>query len=162
MPMNPAVWWAIAVLLMLLGLIGSFLPAVPGVLLVFGGMLLGAWIDGFTRVGWGTVAILGLLTVLALLGDVLGGVIGAKRVGASRAALLGAAIGGVVGIFFGLPGALLGPFLGAIAGELLSRRHVQQSIRVGVGTWVGFALSLVFRVIIVFTMFAVFITRSLL
>lgn len=160
--MNPAVWWVIAALLMLIGVIGSFLPAVPGVILIFGGMLLGAWIDGFTRVGWVTLAILGLLTTLALLGDMLGALVGAKRVGASRTALLGAAIGGVVGIFFGLIGLLLGPFVGAAAGELLSRRHWKQSVRVGAGTWIGLALSLVFRLIIVFTMFAVFITSYLL
>lgn len=157
--MNPAVWWAIAALLMLMGVIGSLLPAVPGVLLVFGGMLLGAWIDGFRRIGWVTLAVLGVLTILALLSDMLFSVIGAKRVGASRTALFGAAIGGLAGIFFGLAGALLGPFLGASAGELLSKRHLKHSVRVGAGTWVGLALSLVFRLIIIFTMFTVFITR---
>lgn len=160
--MNPVGWWVIAALLMLMGVIGSFLPAVPGVILVFAGMVLGAWIDGFRRIGWVTLAILGLLAALALLGDMLGGLIGAKRVGASRAALLGAAIGGLVGIFFGLVGALLGPFLGATTGELLSRRRLKQSVRVGAGTWVGLALSMVFRLIIVFTMLAVFIGKYLL
>ncbi len=157
--MNPAVWWAIAALLMLMGVIGSLLPAVPGVLLVFGGMLLGAWIDGFRQIGWVTLAVLGVLTILALLSDMLFSVIGAKRVGASRTALFGAAIGGLAGIFFGLAGALLGPFLGASAGELLSKHHLKHSVRVGAGTWVGLALSLVFRLIIIFTMFTVFITR---
>src|SRR5262249_35560571 len=94
---------------------------------------------------------------LALLGDLLGSLIGAKRVGASRAALLGALIGGLVGIFFGLPGALLGPFLGAVAGELLSRGNLGQAARVGAGTWVGLALSLAFRLVIVLSMLAVFV-----
>jgi uncharacterized protein YqgC (DUF456 family) len=160
--MSPAAWWTIAALLMLIGAIGSFLPAVPGVILVFGGMLLGAWIDGFRRIGWATLTILGLLTILALLGDMLGAIIGAKRVGASRVALLGAAIGALAGIFFGLAGALLGPFLGATAGELLSRRQLRRSVRAGAGTWIGLAFSLVFRLIIVFTMFAVFIASYVL
>lgn len=155
--MSSAAGWAIAALLMIFGLIGSFLPAAPGVILIFAGMVLGAWVDGFRQVGWVTLVILGVLTVLALLADMLGGLIGAKRVGASRSALVGAALGGLVGIFFGLIGALLGPFLGAAAGELLSRRQVKQSLRVGAGTWAGLAVSLVFRLIIVFTMFAVFI-----
>ena len=159
--MHPTGWWLIAVLLILIGVIGSFLPAVPGVILVFGGMLLGAWIGGFRRIGWVTLAVLGVLAGLALLGDLLGGLIGAKRVGASRAALFGAALGGLVGIFFGLAGALLGPFLGAVAGELLSRGHLWQAARVGTGTWVGLALSLVFRIIIVFAMLAVFVTSYL-
>lgn len=67
--------------MILLGVIGTFLPAAPGVILVFGGMLLGAWIDGFRRTGWVTLTILGVLTILALLGDMLGALIGAKRVG---------------------------------------------------------------------------------
>lgn len=160
--MNPIGWWVIAILLMVAGVIGSFLPAVPGVILVYGGMLLAAWIDGFTRIGWVTLAILGLLTVVALLGDMLGSLIGAKRVGASKAALVGAAIGGLIGIFFGIIGALLGPFLGAALGELLSRRPLSQSVRVGAGTWLGLLFSLLFRVVIVFTMLAVFITSYLL
>lgn len=157
--MHPIGWWAIAGLLMLTGVVGSFLPGVPGVVLLLGGMLLGAWIDGFRRIGWVTLTLLGVLAGLALLGDVLGGVIGARRVGASAAALLGAAVGGLVGIFFGLAGVLLGPFLGAVAGELLSRGRLEQAARVGAGTWAGLALSLVFRLIIVFTMLAVFIAR---
>jgi uncharacterized protein len=159
--MSPAAGWLIASLLILIGIIGSFLPAVPGVLLIFGGMLLGAWTDGFRRVGWVTLAILGVLTALALLGDLLGSLIGAKRAGASRTALLGAALGCLVGIFFGIAGALLGPFVGAIVGELLSRRHLGQATRVAAGTWIGLALSLIFRLVVVFTMLAVFISRFL-
>ena len=155
-------WWVIAALLILAGVIDSFLPGVPGVILVFGGMLLAAWIDGFRRIGWVTLTILGLLTALALLGDLLGAILGAKRVGASRGALLGAAVGGLVGIFFGLPGALLGPLLGAVAGELLSKGRPGQAALVGAGTWVGLILSLVFRLIIVFAMIAVFVMRYLL
>ncbi|HTW74392.1 MAG TPA: DUF456 family protein [Steroidobacteraceae bacterium] len=160
--MNPIGWWLVAALLMLIGVIGSFIPAIPGVIPLFGGMLLAAWIDGFRRIGWVTLTILGTLAGLALLGDVLGGLIGARQVGASRAALLGAAIGGVAGIFFGLAGALLGPFLGALVGELLSRGQLGRAARVGAGTWVGIAFSLVFRLMIVFAMLAVFITRYLL
>jgi uncharacterized protein YqgC (DUF456 family) len=159
--MSPVVWWIAAVLLIVIGIIGVFLPAVPGVTLVLAGMMLGAWIDGFTRVGWMTLAILAALTALALLADVVGGLIGAKRVGASRLALIGAAIGGLVGLFFGLIGALIGPFVGAVAGELASRRRLGQAARVGLGTWVGLALSLVAKVVIVFMMLAVFITSYL-
>lgn len=160
--MSPIGWWVIAVLLMLAGIIGTFLPAIPGVILVFGGMLLAAWIDGFRRIGWLTLAVLGLLAGLALLGDVLGALLGAKRVGAGPAALLGAAIGGIIGVFFGLPGLLLGPFVGAVAGELLGKGNLAQAARVGAGTWVGLALSLALRLIIVFAMLAVFITSYLL
>ncbi len=160
--MSPIGWWVIAALLIVVGVIGTFLPGFPGVPAVFGGMLLAAWIDDFRRIGWVTLAILGLLAILALLADVLGGLIGAKRVGASRPALIGAAVGSVVGLFFGLVGALIGPFLGASAGELITRGRVAQAARVGLGTWVGLALTLVARVVIVFAMLAVFLARLLL
>jgi uncharacterized protein YqgC (DUF456 family) len=154
-------WWIVAVLLIVVGVAGVFLPAMPGVLLVFAGMLLGAWIDGFTRVGWTTLVILGLLAALALLMDVLGSLIGAKRVGASRLALIGATIGALVGLFFGLIGALIGPFLGAAAGELISRGRLEQAARVGIGTWVGLALSLAAKAVIVLAMLAVFVASYL-
>jgi uncharacterized protein len=155
-------WWILAVLLIVAGVIGTLVPGVPGVLAVFGGMLLAAWIDGFTRIGWITLTILAVLMALALLADVVGGLLGAKRVGASRLALLGAAIGSVVGLFYGLVGALIAPFFGAAAGELISRGRLAQAARVGVGTWIGIALSLVARVFIVLAMLVVFITSYLL
>jgi uncharacterized protein len=158
---NPIGWWILAVLLIVSGVIGTLVPGVPGVLAVFGGMLLAAWIDGFRRIGWITLTILAVLMVLALLADVVGGLLGAKRVGASRLALLGAAIGALVGLFFGLIGALIAPFFGAAAGELISRGRLAQAARVGVGTWLGFALALIARVIIVLAMLVVFVTSYL-
>ena len=159
--MNPIGWWILAVLLIVAGVIGTLVPGVPGVLLVFGGMLLAAWIDGFTRIGWITLTILTVLVALSLLADLLGGLLGAKRVGASRLALLGAAIGSLVGLFYGLLGALIAPFFGAAAGELISRGRLAQAARVGVGTWIGFALALLARVVIVVAMLVVFVTSYL-
>jgi uncharacterized protein len=158
---NPIGWWLIAVLLIMLGVAGTFVPGIPGVLLVWGGMFLAAWSGGFSRIGWPTLAILALLAIVALLADVLGGVVGARRVGASRLALLGAAIGTLVGIFFGLVGALIGPFLGAAGGELLSRGRLLRAAHVGLGTWIGIALSMVARIVLVFAMLAVFVTSYL-
>ena len=157
--MSPVGWWILAALLIVIGMIGTLVPGIPGVLAVFGGMLLAAWIDGFRRIGWITIAILALLTVFSLVADVAGGLLGAKRVGASRLALLGAAIGAVVGLFYGLIGALMAPFFGAAAGELISRGKLEQAARVGVGTWIGFALALLARVVIVLTMLVVFVIR---
>jgi len=100
-------WWALAVALIVIGVIGTFLPVLPGAALVFGGMLLAAWIDGFQRVGWMTLVILGVLTALVFAVDIVSGFLGAKRVGASKLAIVGAAIGTVVGLFFGIIGVLV-------------------------------------------------------
>ena len=76
--MSPAVWWAVAMFLIVLGVLGTFIPGIPGPIAVFAGMLLAAWIDHFTRVGWVALVILGALTAAALAIDTLASVIGAR------------------------------------------------------------------------------------
>ena len=154
-------WWVLAIALIVIGIVGTFLPAIPGAVAVFGGMLLAAWIDDFQRIGWVTLTLLGVLTALTFVFDILGALIGAKRVGASRLALLGAAVGSVVGLFFGLVGILIAPFIGAVAGEFISRQRLGPAARVGFATWVGLALGALAKVALVFAMLAVFATSYL-
>lgn len=143
-------------LLVIIGLAGSVLPALPGTPLMFVGMLLVAWGTGFTTLGWGILAILAALTILSLVLDFVANLLGAKRAGASRLALVGAALGTLIGFFFGLAGILLGPFIGAFAGEYIHSRHGGMATRVGIGTWVGILLGLVARVSIAFLMLGIF------
>lgn len=149
--------YALAVALMLAGLAGTVLPALPGTPLLFGGMLLAAWAGDFEHVGGMTLVLLGLLTLLALALDFVAGLLGAKRVGASTRALIGAALGTVVGLFFGLPGLVVGPFVGAVLGELSQGRQVADAARVGLGTWVGMVVGAVAKVGIAFVMLGVFL-----
>ena len=154
-------WYLVAVLLALIGLAGTVLPALPGVPLVFAGMLLAAWADGFERVGLATLAVLGVLTVVSLVVDLWASAIGARRVGASGLALAGAVIGTVVGLFFGLVGVFLGPFAGAVIGELahlrrVDRRGLDQAARVGVGTWVGIVIAVGLKLTLSFAMIGIF------
>ncbi|MFO1269431.1 MAG: DUF456 family protein [Rubrivivax sp.] len=110
-------------------------------MMIFLGALLAAWLGHFERIGWPALLLLAVLMVLGLVVDALAAVIGARRVGASRAAVIGSLLGGLIGLFFGLPGFLpLGPFIGAVAGEYLHRRAAGQALRVGVGTWIGLAI----------------------
>src|SRR5581483_12384453 len=99
----------LAVSLVLIGLAGTILPMLPGVPLVFAGLLLAAWSNRFESVGWPVLAVLALLALLSVLVDFTASSLGAKRVGASRAAILGAGLGAGFGMFLGLPGLLLGP-----------------------------------------------------
>src|SRR3954470_16316786 len=106
-----AALWVLAVAMIVIGLAGTVLPVLPGVALIFGGIVVAAWIDDFTRISPWTVVALGVLASIALAVDYLGAVHGAKRVGASRLAIIAAAIGVVAGIFGGLIGVVLFPFL---------------------------------------------------
>lgn len=130
----------LAALLVIVGLAGTLLPALPGPPLLFAGLLLAAWAEHFAYVGVGGLAVLGGMTALIYVVDFAAGAFGARRFGASRRAVVGAALGAVVGLFFGLPGILLGPFLGAVAGELSARRSLSQAGRAGIGATLGLAI----------------------
>lgn len=157
-----ALLWAVAILLVLAGLAGTILPALPGAPLVFIGLLIAAWIDHFEKVGWFTLALLFLLMVLTFVIEIAAAGMGAKRVGASKMAIFGAAVGTIVGIFFSLPGLLLGPFVGAALGEYLSRRNWEQAGKVGIGTWIGLIVGTAGKLAVIFTMVGLFVTAYLL
>ena len=144
--------WALVGILILAGLAGTILPALPGVPLVFAGLLLAAWLGDFERIGWPTLAILAVLTALAIVADFVATLMGAKRAGASRAALIGAAIGSVLGIFSGLWGLLIFPFVGAVAGELINRQKLAHASRVGLATWLGMMVGVLAKLAIALTM----------
>jgi hypothetical protein len=149
--------WIAAGVLIVMGFIGTILPGMPGVLIIYAGMWLAAWIDDFARIGWVTLTILGILTALALAADLVASLLGAKRVGASRQALIGSVIGGIAGLFFGLIGLLLGPFIGAVAGELMARRSLADATRVGVATWIGWLVGTMAKIALAVSMLGVFL-----
>ena len=150
-----------ALVLILLGIAGILLPALPGIPLVFLGLLLAAWVDGFLHIGWPTLSLLALLTLLSLILDFWATTHGAKRLGASKTAVLGALMGTIVGLFFALPGLLFGPLIGALLGELFHQRSLKlpalgQATRVGFGTWLGIALGLALKLGLAFSMLGIF------
>lgn len=149
-------WLVLAVVLVCVGVAGSVLPALPGVPLVFAGLLLAAWAGDFQQVTWIPLVVLGLLTVMSFVIDLAATALGAKRVGATKLAVLGAALGTLGGLFLGLPGLVLGPFVGAVAGELLSHGQVQQATRAGLATWMGLIFGTLAKLALVFTMLGVF------
>jgi uncharacterized protein YqgC (DUF456 family) len=155
--MSIEVWYVIAGILILVGLAGTILPALPGTPLVFVGMLVAAWAGGFQEISGWTVALLGVLTALALLADFLATLLGARGFGASNWALVGAAIGAVVGLFLGIVGLLIGPLLGAVAGELIAGKGMKQAMHAGVGAAIGFVVGTLAKIALSFTMLGVFV-----
>ena len=148
--------FVLAAVLILVGFAGTVLPALPGVPLIFAGMALAAWADGFVHIGTWTLVVLGVLCALAIAADIVAGLLGAKRVGASGWALFGAAVGTLAGFFLGLPGLVLGPFVGALAGELLAGGSFRRATTVGVGTWVGMLIGTLAKIALSFAMLGVF------
>jgi uncharacterized protein YqgC (DUF456 family) len=155
--MTDTLLWILSALLIVVGIAGAVLPALPGTAFVLGGIVLGAWIDGFTRVSVTVVVVISVLAAIGFVLDYLAGLAGAKKVGASKLALVGAAIGTVVGIFAGFIGVLFLPLVGAAIGEYVDRRDHANAVRVGVATWLGIMAGMVAKVVIVFMMTGIFL-----
>lgn len=158
---DPTVLLIVAFLLVALGLLGTVLPAIPGVPLVFLGLALAAWAEGFQYVGLGTLSLLGVMALLAYGVDLAAGALGAKKFGASRIAVAGAAFGTLAGLFLGPIGVILGPFVGGAAGELYARRDLRQAGRAGLGAWLGLVVGGAAKLAITFSMLALFLVQRL-
>ncbi|WP_313346176.1 DUF456 domain-containing protein [Stenotrophomonas sp.] len=155
--MDPSfIFYLLAVVLVLVGIAGIILPALPGIPLVFAGLLVAAWADGFVHVGWVPLTVLGLLTLASFAVDVLATVVGAKRVGASRKALWGTFIGSIVGLFFMPIGLFAGPLAGALLGEYWHTRELGRSTKVGLATWLGILLGFALKLALVIAMLGIF------
>lgn len=150
-------WWLLSAALIVAGLAGTVLPALPGTALVLAGAVLGAWVDDFTRVGYGTLALLAALAVISWVLEYVASLLGAKKAGASRLALVGAAIGTVAGLLLGIVGVLFLPLVGAAIGEYLERRDHGQAMKVGVATWLGLIAGMLAKVVIAFVMVGIFV-----
>ena len=150
-------WWILAALLVIAGLAGTIVPALPGVPLVFAGLFIGAWIGDFQAVGWTTIGVLAVLALIAWVVDFLAGAVGARYLGASSRAFWGATAGAIAGLFFGLAGMLLGPFVGAVIGELSGGSDLVRSGRAGFGAWLGMVVATAVKLALVFLMIGIFV-----
>ena len=149
--------WLVAITMIVIGIAGTVLPALPGLVLVFGGIALAAWIDDFTRISAWTVGGLAVLTLVGVVVDYLAAALGARKAGASKLAVLGAAIGTIAGIFTGLIGLVFMPLAGAALGEFIAQKDLWRAGKVGVATWLGLLVGTALKVAIVFTMVGVFV-----
>lgn len=147
----------LAVVMVIVGLIGVVMPALPGHTLILAGLIVGAWANGFTRVGVWTLVVLGIIALASYGVDFVAVALGAKRLGASPRAMTGAALGTIAGLFFGLPGVIVGPFAGAVIGELTTNRDLVKAGKAGVAAWIGFAIGTAVKVALAFLMIGIFL-----
>lgn len=151
----------VAILLIVVGIAGTVLPMLPGVPLVFAGLLLAAWHGGFDQVSILTMVIIGVIAAMAWGVDFFASVFTAKKAGASKYALWGAGIGAIVGMAGGIVGLIIGPAIGAIIGELITHKNTSKdattkATTVGIAAGLGFVLALAIKIGLVLTMLAVF------
>ncbi len=153
--------WVLAVILIVVGIAGTILPALPGIILVLAGFVLGAWLADCSQVSGAAVGVIAVLALIGWLVDYFSGVLGAKRAGASKEAIIGGLIGTVVGVFTGLWGLIFMPFLGAGIGQYIVDRDMIRARNVGFATWLGMAVGTVAKVAIAFLMIGIFIAALL-
>ncbi|HLA55159.1 MAG TPA: DUF456 domain-containing protein [Flavobacterium sp.] len=134
--------FVIGLVCMILGILGSFLPVLPGPALGWIGLLLLYFTDAVPMNYW----VLGITFVIMAVISVLDYVIpakGTKHFGGSKYGIWGTNIGLVVGIFAPIPfGFLIGPFVGAFVGEIIynSTDH-KRALKAATGSFIGFLAS---------------------
>jgi len=148
--------WALAAAMVVIGLVGIVMPALPGHVLILGGLVLASWADDFRHVGVWTLVVIGVLAAASYAIDFVAAAVSTRRLGASRRAVAGAALGTLAGFFFGIIGLIVGPFAGAVIGELTVSNDLRQAGRAGMAAAIGFAIGTAAKVAIAFVMLAIF------
>ena len=154
--------WAllISTILIIIGVLGTFLPLLPGLPVIFAGILVYGLLDGFTRISWAFILGMLALTVLGIAIEYLAGALGAKKFGATRKGVWGAIIGGIAGIFIlGPLGILVGPLALTMIGELMGGKSPDAAWRAGLGTMAGLLGGTVLRLAIAVVMTVMFYSR---
>jgi len=152
----PWIWltiaWGILASAAALGLVGVFVPVIPGAVVFFLGALVHKLMlpDIFA---WWSIGALGALMVLDRVVDFFATALGSKWFGGTKWGIFGALAGGLIGLFFGIIGILIGPIIGAVTCELIwARRHPKEAAKSGLGAGLGFGLSIVGRMAVFFMM----------
>jgi hypothetical protein len=133
---------------MLLGIIGSFIPILPGPLTSWIGLLILHLTDA-VPLNW-TFLIVTLIVAIAIwLLDYVIPAMGTKKFGGSRAGMIGTTVGLFVGlIFLGPFGIIIGPFLGALVGETLNKTDSKTAVKAAFGSFLGFLTSAFIKFIV--------------
>jgi uncharacterized protein YqgC (DUF456 family) len=154
-------WWLITIVLFAVGLIGTVLPVIPGTTIILAAAVIHRIMLGAEKsVGWWSIAILALLTLLTYLLDFLSGYFGAKYFGATKWGMFGAVLGAIVGLFFGIIGLFVGPVIGAVAGEFIAGKRMIDAGRAGWGSLLGNLGGMIGKLVISLTMIIIFLMTA--
>jgi uncharacterized protein len=154
--------WTLTGTLLLLGVIGSVVPLLPGPVLIFIAGILHTFLRPESAMSWQGIVILSLLLVAAYVFDFLSGAIGARWFGASGWGIAGVVVGGIVGLFFAPLGFILGPLGGALAFEIFfAKKRLQPAVRSTWGTLLGTGVGLVLRLVTSLAMVATILIDTL-
>jgi len=138
----------LAAFFMLLGIIGSFLPVLPGPLTSWFGLLILHLTDA-VPMNWTFLIITLFFALVIWLIDYIIPAIGTKKFGGSKAGMIGTTLGLIIGlIFLGPFGIIVGPFAGAYIGELLNKSDSKTALKAAFGSFLGFLTSTFIKFIV--------------
>lgn len=139
----------LSTILILIGMVGIFVPVLPGTGLVFAGTLLYAWITDFEVISIGYLILFGVLAALAWGVDYLASILTAKKYGASKIGIIASIVLGIIGlVVFSVPGLIIGQLAGIILGELYFGKEMKAAIKSGMAVFIGYLLGNTAKIIL--------------
>lgn len=157
------IYWVIISVLFLISFIGLVYPIIPGVLFLVAGFIVYGFLFSFSPLNWFFWSVQLLFVILLFGADAIANMVGVKKFGGSKAGIWGSTIGLLIGPFI-IPilGIIIGPFLGALIAEIaVNKKGLKESIKIGIGSVVGFISSVVTKGVIQIIMIAYFLIRVL-
>jgi len=158
------IYFAAALIIMLLGLVGTILPIIPGVPIVFVALLIHTLLTDFAAISGSTIIIFAVLTVVSILLDWLAGSMGVKKMGGSAAGMIGAVVGMIAGLM--IPGAglllfIFSAFVGAVVFEMMAGKESKTALKAGLGSFIGFVAGTLVKFVIAAVMIVYFVWNVL-
>jgi len=152
----------IGFVLMFLGIIGSFLPVLPGPPISWVGLLL-LYLTNAVPDDWWFLGIMGAVALIVFALDYIIPAMGTKKFGGSKAGMLGTTIGLLVAIFFpilGIFGIIIWPFVGALVGELINKADQKSAMKAAFGSFIGFLTGTFLKFVVTIVFMGLFITKA--
>lgn len=138
----------IASLFIILGIIGSFLPVLPGPITSWLGLLILHLTDTIP-INKSFLIITFAIAILVWILDYIIPAIGTKRFGGTKSGMIGTSLGLIVGLIAPIPGGIIvGPFVGAFVGEVLNKANTQTALKAAFGSFIGFITSTFIKFIV--------------
>lgn len=142
------IYLLLTLVMFVMGIIGTILPALPGVIVIFGGMVLYGFMTNFAGLSIYFFIMQSAVMLVIFLVDFLASAVSTKKYGGSKQAAFGAVLGTIVGIMvFGPLGVIIGPFAGSVITEIIIGKQIKQAVLVGFGSLVGVIGGTIFKLL---------------
>ncbi|QKS71608.1 DUF456 family protein [Paenalkalicoccus suaedae] len=134
--------WVVIIALFVLSFIGLLYPVIPSVLVIWGAVILYAFLIDGSQISWWTWSSFAVLTIAIFVADYIASMYFVKKYGSSKHGMTAATIGLIVGSFIIPPfGIFIVPFVLVLLTEVAQRKSMTESAKVAVGTLLGFLAS---------------------